>query len=172
MAADAKQHDFHIVHPDHYAAHGYPHHVWTRLRREDPVHRWERSEGIPFWAITRHADIVTISKRPEQFVSGPRLSISHLPEQPMDDFPPTLIQMDPPKHGVYRQLVSKRFTPRALQRIHGDIERIGREIVDALMDDAETGECDFVTGPTAPSARAIRTSSAKARARRRRLARP
>jgi cytochrome P450 len=114
------------------------------------VHRWERSEGIPFWAITRHADIVTISKRPEQFVSGPRLSISHLPEQPMDDFPPTLIQMDPPKHGVYRQLVSKRFTPRALQRIHGDIERIGREIVDALMDDAETGECDFVEKVAAP----------------------
>ena len=51
---------FNIIHPDDYAAHGYPHPVWTRLRREDPVHYWDRTEGVPFWAITKHADIVTI----------------------------------------------------------------------------------------------------------------
>jgi cytochrome P450 len=141
---------FNIIHPDDYAARGYPHHVWRHLRREDPVHRWERTDGIPFWAITRHADIVTISRQPERFVSGPRLTISHLPEESMDEFPPTLIQLDPPKHGIYRQLASKRFTPRALRRIHHDIEQIGREIVDSLMENDESGECDFVEKVAAP----------------------
>ena len=44
---------------------------------------------------------------------------SHMPEVP-STFPPTLIQLDPPKHGIYRQLISKRFTPRYLTRMHAD----------------------------------------------------
>ena len=156
MAGDAPPFgDFNIVHPGHYAARGYPHEVWTWMRKEDPVHRWERTAGIPFWAVTKHADIVAISKQPERFQSGPRLVISHEPEQRMDEFPPTLIQMDPPRHGIYRKMVHKRFTPRALQRIHADIERIGRDIVDALGREvadslAETEECDFVQKVAAP----------------------
>jgi cytochrome P450 len=101
---------------------------------------------MPFWAITKHADIVTIGKQPEKFLNGPRLVLSHEPETP-NIFPPTLIQLDPPKHGVYRQLISKRFTPRYLQSIHGDIERIGKQIVDQLLQKSgpgEYGECDFV----------------------------
>ncbi len=143
--------DFNIVHPDHYAARGYPHDIWTWLRREDPVHRWERTDGMPFWAITKHADIVSISKQPERFANGPRITISHQPEVRDDGlFPPTLIQMDPPKHGVFRQLVSKRFTRAALLRLYADIEEIGKEIVDDLVADADSGECDFVKEVSAP----------------------
>ncbi len=138
-----------IIHPDDYAAHGYPHDVWAWMRREDPVFWWDRTEGIPFWAITKHADIVAIGKQPERFLNAPRVIVPHQPEQP-SDFPPTLIQMDPPKHGVYRQLVSKRFTPRALRRMHDDIERIGCEIVDGLLEAGDSGECDFVAKVSAP----------------------
>jgi cytochrome P450 len=144
--------DFHLIHPDHYAARGYPHPAWARLRREDPVHWFDRTRGMPFWAITKHADIVTIGKQPEKFLNGPRLVLSHEPETP-NIFPPTLIQLDPPKHGVYRQLISKRFTPRYLQSIHGDIERIGKQIVDQLLQKSgpgEYGECDFVKEVSAP----------------------
>lgn len=141
--------DFHLVHPGHYAARGYPHDVWTRLRREDPVHWWDRTDGVPFWAITKHADITTIGKRPEKFASGPRLVIGHLPERP-SDFPPTLIQLDPPKHGIYRQLISHRFRPGALRRMHADIERIAKEIVDGLLEQGDSGQCDFVKKVAAP----------------------
>jgi cytochrome P450 len=51
---------------------------------------------------------------------------------------------------VYRQLVSKRFTPRYLRRMHDDIERIGKEIVDALVTESDEGECDFVERVSAP----------------------
>ena len=143
---------FNIIHPDDYAAYGYPHHVWTRLRREDPVHWWDRTEGIPFWAITKHADVQEISKLPDFFLNGPRLTISHEPEE--DDaqniFPPTLIQLDPPKHGIFRKMVSTRFTPRMLKKIDADIEQIGREIVEELVKDNVEGECDFVQAVAAP----------------------
>jgi len=140
-----------LVHPDDYAQRGYPHDVWTRLRREDPVHWYDRTEGPPFWAITRHADIVEVSKRPDVFWNGPLLVIPHLPNVQDDPrFPPTLIQLDPPKHGQYRQLVSKRFTPRYLRTMHADIERIGKEIVDKLAVDGGRGECDFVNEVSKP----------------------
>jgi cytochrome P450 len=144
--------DFNIIDPDDYAAHGYPHHIWTRLRKEDPVHWWDRTGGLPFWAVTRHADLTEVSKRPDVFISAPRITISHEPETPemVDLFPPTLIQMDPPKHGIFRKMVSTRFTPRALKKIHKPIEEIGREIVDLLVKDDVEGECDFVREVSAP----------------------
>jgi cytochrome P450 len=140
-----------LIHPDDYAAYGYPHDVWTRLRREDPVHWYDRTEGPPFWAVTRHADIIEVSKQPERFLNGPMLVIPHEPGQRDDPrFPPTLIQLDPPKHGIYRQLVSKRFTPRYLRTMHADIERIGKEIVDKLVVEGGRGECDFVNEVSKP----------------------
>jgi cholest-4-en-3-one 26-monooxygenase len=143
--------DFNLVHPSHYADRGYPHEIWTKLRREAPVYWWDQTEGTPFWAITKHADIMAISKQPELFVSGPRLVISHMPEAKLEFTPPpTLIQLDPPKHGAFRQMVSKRFTPRALKKIHDPIEQIGREIVEALVKDKDHGECDFVKEVSAP----------------------
>ncbi len=157
MAAEANRttppDDFNIIHPDGYVRWGYPHHVWTRLRAEDPVHWWDRTEGRPFWAITKHADIMEISKRPDIFINSPRLTISHEPErqgQGEGMFPPTLIQMDGPQHVAFRKMISTRFTPRALQKIHGDIEAIGKEIVDALVKDDVEGECDFVKEVSAP----------------------
>jgi cytochrome P450 len=109
---------FDMVLGSEYAEHGYPHEIWARWRREDPVHYIDQKEGIPYYAITKHDDVTFISKHPELFLNGPRLTISHLPEQP-SDFPPTLIQLDPPKHGVYRQMVSRRFTPRMAARSSG-----------------------------------------------------
>ena len=55
-----------------YAERGYPHAEWRRLRREDPVH-WSAPPGYqPFWAITKHADIVEVSKQPDRFRSAGR----------------------------------------------------------------------------------------------------
>ena len=49
-----------VIHPEDYAKHGYPHEVWTWMRQHDPVHFWEETEGKPFWAISKHADIQAI----------------------------------------------------------------------------------------------------------------
>jgi len=140
-----------IFSPEAYAAHGYPHADWTRLRQEAPVFWYPRNEVRPFWAITRHADIVTISKQPTRFLSAPNnIDIPSDPGAAEFEPPPTIISMDPPKHGAYRQLVSRRMTPRVLQRIQADIEAISREIVDGLGEGTLDGECDFVERVSIP----------------------
>jgi len=142
--------DFRITHPEDYAAHGYPHQIWERLRREEPV-SWQVQPGnaVDYWAITKHADILEIGKQPDTFISGPRLVIQHLEEE-VRDLPPTLIQMDNPMHRDFRGMVSKQFTPRALKKITEPIEKIGKDLVDKLYARGDEGECDFVDEISAP----------------------
>lgn len=143
--------DLDLLSPDLYVRHGYPHEAWTRLRREAPVRFMEKAV-MPYWAVTKHADIAWVGKHPELFLNAPLLV---LPTEKADverafQPPPTLIQMDGHKHTAYRKLISKRFTPGALKKIHHDIERIAKEIVDALLERGDEGRCDFVAQVAAP----------------------
>ena len=148
-ATDLDELDF--IEPDGYVARGYPHDVWTRMRAEAPVYWFDRSEGHDFWAVTKHEDIVWISKRPELFISDPTLVVSTTPpDDGQDLIPKNLIQFDPPKHGAQRKLISKGFTPRALRRYHADIERIAKGVVDDLFEEGDEGEADFVERIAAP----------------------
>jgi cytochrome P450 len=52
-----------------------------------------------------------------------------------------LLTMDLPQHGEYRSIMSRRFTPRAVLDLKPKIERITREVLDAVVD---LDECDFV----------------------------
>ncbi|MBW2417880.1 MAG: cytochrome P450 [Deltaproteobacteria bacterium] len=134
-----------------YGEHGYPHEAWTRLRRESPVH-FMRPQGYkPFWAVTKHADIVEVSKQPDKFRSAGRFIL--FPElasgagPSLEEEPPLrmLVNMDPPEHRDYRRLVSSFFTPRAVKRLEDRLEEITREILDELARDGGAYECDFVT---------------------------
>jgi cytochrome P450 len=141
-----------LVDPAHYARSGYPHEAWTRLRAEAPLSRLEAPGRKPFWAVTRHADIVTVSGHPQRFASGKGILAAQLRDpQRAREVPPTMIiTLDPPRHGPLRRLASLRFTPRALGRRRGDIERIAVEILDQATADGAEGSCDFVERIAAP----------------------
>ena len=65
-----------------YARDGYPHDVWTRLRAEAPVARIEAPGYEPFWAITKHADILQIASQPLRFSSAQGITLARA-EQPV-----------------------------------------------------------------------------------------
>ena len=144
-----------LLDPQRYATQGYPHELWTRMRREAPVHWCEPAELVPFWAITKHAHICEISKQPDVFVSGngivpatkevaERLARG---ERGPFDMMQTIITMDPPKHRKYRKVASPWFTPHALARIDAVVQASARRLVDRLYDAQRNGEgtFDFVT---------------------------
>jgi cholest-4-en-3-one 26-monooxygenase len=135
-----------------YAANGYPHAAWTLLRREDPIHWNDRNIVNPFWAVTKHADIVWISKQPERFLNGPRMAA--IPEMNAPGSQEAvlrhLLNMDPPDHAVFRKIASHRFTPRGLERMRRDIDQITRDLLDAMMGDGAEQEGDFVERLSAP----------------------
>ena len=131
-----------LITPEHYEANGYPHGEWAWLRRHDPVFWYERDNVDPFWAITKHADIIAIGKQPELFLNAPRLAVftRDLPPPP-EGASRHLLNMDPPDHGRYRRVTSGWFTPRAVRGMDAKVERVTREIIDAA---AEKEEGDFV----------------------------
>ncbi|MBI3758950.1 MAG: cytochrome P450 [Deltaproteobacteria bacterium] len=134
-----------IVNPDLYVERGYPHAEWAFLRREAPVYYYQRPDVDPFWAITRHADVVSISRQPGLFKSIQRLFVAvNDPGSPPPDeaILRQLLNMNPPEHGAYRGVVNKRFTPRSVQQLTNGIERITTEVIGEL---AGREECDFVT---------------------------
>jgi cholest-4-en-3-one 26-monooxygenase len=138
-----------IVDPDLYIERGYPHREWELLRQKAPVYWYERPNVDPFWAITRHADIVNVSRQPELFRSTQRLFVTiNEPDTPPPDeaLLRQLLNMNPPEHGAYRSVVSRRFTPQAVNQWAAHVDEIAAELVDAI---ADREECDFVTDVSA-----------------------
>src|SRR5262245_40054553 len=102
---------------------------------------------IPFWAITRHADVEAISRDPKRWLIAPRLAV--FPEEQYETANPPfhhLLHMDPPEHGKYRSLMALRFTPRILESKR---EAIGRIVDDVLARIAGKPEVDFVESVSA-----------------------
>jgi hypothetical protein len=117
-----------LVDPERYALRGYPHETWTRLRGEAPVARIEAPRYKPFWAITKHADIMQIASQPLRFSSAQGITLAREGVRPV---PPTeiLVMIDPPRHGPMRRVVNARFTPRAVRARQDEVDRIAADIV-------------------------------------------
>ena len=136
-----------VISPEHYEKNGYPHAEWAYLRKHAPVYWFDRGNCDPFWAITKHADIVEIGKNPADFIIAPRLAV-FTRDMPEDVAPLRhLLSMDPPEHRDYRAVTAKQFTPRMTQQWEAKVRRITREVLDAA---AEKGDCDFVQDVSAP----------------------
>jgi len=113
-----------------------PHPAFTWMRRHEPLYR-DRN-GI--WGITRHADVMEVSKDAGTFCS----KHGFRPDAPIM---PMMINMDRPEHMVRRNLVNRGFTPRRVAELEGEIRRICGEIIDGVI---ERGACDFVRDVAAP----------------------
>ncbi|MEQ8661071.1 MAG: cytochrome P450, partial [Gammaproteobacteria bacterium] len=154
-----------IHRPDTYAAHGFPWAAWDRLRREAPVYRYERDDVEPFWAVTRHADVLTVSAHPKVFINGgPRLRLA-LKGQPeiaragLDDFgrarawdadePPDMVFTDNPRHRRLRKLTSWAYTRGAMRAMHAHFETLAARFTAEFMHTvraADGAPVDFIHG--------------------------
>jgi len=141
-----------IISNERYAEHGYPHEEWALLRREAPVWWNDRHVTLPFWAVTKHADIVALSKQPRRFLNGPRVAVFPKFGPPAEGEAKAhhLLNMDPPEHAAFRRLASHRFTPRGLARMKGQIDEITKDLLDAMAGDGSEQEGDLVERLSAP----------------------
>lgn len=104
-------------------------------------------EDISFYAVTRHAEVLEISRRPEDFCSGRGSTlIGDLPPDAMEYFG-SFIVMDDPRHARQRGIVSRAFTPRQLQRILDSVEQVCDEVIDGMC---ERGDVDLVEALSQP----------------------
>jgi cytochrome P450 len=125
-------------------ANGPPYEAFAMLRREAPVWWHAHPAAGGFWVITKHADVVAVSRDAQLFSSALK-GYMPAPEPDPIDLERTrqmLLGMDPPAHTRLRGLVNRGFTPRRVARLEPRIRELCRQIVDAVL---PRGECDFVT---------------------------
>ncbi len=103
--------------------------------------------GPGYFALTRHHDIVTASRHPELFLSGPgAVSQLDLPPEMVEYFS-GMISTDSPQHARLRRIVANAFNPRTVRAIEDAIERVAERVID---DARRHGTGDFVTDIAAP----------------------
>jgi cytochrome P450 len=138
-----------LTDPSAYADEARLHEALALLRREDPVH-WVEADGFePFWAITRHADIMDIERNHTVFHNAPRPLLA---TAEMDAIQRqreaegiglrTLIHMDDPQHRVVRAIGADWFRPRAMRAMEDRMAELARRYVDQMA--GLGGRCDFV----------------------------
>jgi cytochrome P450 len=125
------------------------HEALTLLRRADPVHRVEAPGYNPFWAVTRHADIMEVERQHGLFVNAPRplLATAELDEvnrlrQEQGMALRTLVHIDDPDHRVLRAIGADWFRPRAMRALESRVRELARRYVDRMAELG--GECEFV----------------------------
>lgn len=134
-----------ITDPDLYA-NGIPHDVFEQMRHEEPV-ALRYYEGKPFWAITRYADLVTVTRDPQTFSNA--LGMTNLWDltQEAMDARRSIIDTDPPEHVRLRRLGMPAFTSRRVK----SYEEATRDITVQLVDEAiAAGSVDIVRAISAP----------------------
>ena len=97
-------------------------------------------DGSGFWAVTRHADIVAVSRDPETFCSGLGIQMEDVPLDILEAAS-SFLATDAPRHTKLRKLVSAAFTPKRVKTIEAQIRDQARRLVDDLV---AAGDGDFV----------------------------
>jgi cytochrome P450 len=127
------------------------HRSYAWLRANNPLGRAEVEGFDPFWVVTKHADILEVSRQNDLFHNGDRATT--LTNQSADarvremtggspHLVRSLVQMDPPDHYKYRALTQGWFMPQNIRKLDARIREIAKASVDRMA--ATDGACDFV----------------------------
>jgi cytochrome P450 len=124
--------------------------VYLRGISDAPVSLVDQRPFRPFWAITKHADVVEIERANNLFVSAPRPLLA---TAQADDMAQslldsgmglrTLVHMDDPQHRVVRAIGADWFRPKAMRALKVRVDELAKIHVDAMLHAGS--ECDFVT---------------------------
>ena len=123
----------------------------AELRRTAPIWWNEQPDGVGgfddggFWVVSKHKDVKEISRRSDVFSSLENTALPRYKEGTVREQRDTgkfvLLNMDAPQHTHLRKIISRGFTPRAVERLRDDLhERAQRIVADA----AAQGSGDFV----------------------------
>ncbi len=139
-----------LADPTAYADDTRLHTALTHLRANNPVAWVDNRPYRPFWAITKHADIMAIERDNELFISEPRpllatAAADDLARQQLEAGMGlrTLIHMDDPHHRKVRAIGADWFRPKAMRALKVRVDELAKRYIDKMRDIGP--ECDFVT---------------------------
>ena len=125
-----------------------PYDVWARLRNECPVARTEKHGG--FFVLSRYADVFAAALDTGTFSSdGDGLGVAIPPQEVRPLYP---IDLDPPYHTRYRQMLNPFFNMRTVATMENSIRELARELIAAFP---KAGVFDVAAAFTLPLPRRV-----------------
>jgi cytochrome P450 len=118
-----------------------PHATFARMRREEPVAWVDQPDGSGFWAITKHADVETVSRDFARFTASRGIRIEDMSPDELEARR-TMMEFDPPEHARLRRLVQPGFTPKVVATYEVAFRKLATHVFDEVL---PIGEFDFVT---------------------------
>ena len=111
---------------------GAPHNTFARLRRDDPLHWTEWDKGLPFWSVTRHADILALNGQPDLLSSAQGIRME---DQTREEYLArrTFQETDAPEHMMTRVKVAKAFSKPVVAGFEVAIRDLCVEILDTAL---------------------------------------
>jgi len=119
-----------VFDPYDYDWHEDPYPTYQWLREEAPLYR---NDGLGFWALSRHADVLAAFRDNERFSSADGVSLDPAATGPQASKVMSFLAMDDPRHFRMRSLVSKGFTPRRVRELEPRVREMTREHLDAAL---------------------------------------
>ena len=139
-----------LANPQDYTDEVGLHEKLAHLRRHAPVSWVDAPRYRPFWAITKHADIIEIERQNDLFTNDPRplLAIAEADDALRRDMEAgtglrTLIHMDDPHHRDMRKIGVDWFRPKAMRALKARCDELAKQYVDKMA--AQGGVFDFST---------------------------
>ena len=125
-----------------------PHDYFALLRAECPVY-WHSDTPVAqgFWAVTKHEDIITISRDIANYSSAVGFVTLEDLEPDAMALRRSMIETDPPEHTRLRRLVSPLFTPKAIEKYRQSAERVANQLLDHAL---ESESFDWATDVCEP----------------------
>ncbi|MCV7226337.1 cytochrome P450 [Mycolicibacterium komossense] len=122
----------------------------AQLRQSAPI--WWNEQPLDsgfkdggYWMVTKHKDVKEVSVRSDIFSSLAKTALPRYPEGSTQDQLETgsfvLLNMDAPRHTHLRKIISRGFTPRAVERLREDLGQRAQNIAKTA---AAEGRGDFV----------------------------
>ncbi|MBV8959871.1 MAG: cytochrome P450 [Actinobacteria bacterium] len=104
-----------------------PHDAYRRLRDEEPVW-WDEEAKV--WAVSRHADVMAVSRDPKTFCNGKGVLLTDRERGVAATN--SVLYLDPPEHQQHRKLVNPGFHPHRLVSLEPRVRELAKQIVDGL----------------------------------------
>ena len=126
---------------------GPPHELMELMRREAPIARHRGiEEGYPewFWAITRHVDVVEVSRKFQNYSSAAKGSLMNQ-ERPDLEVARLMIDLDPPEHTRLKSLVNRGFTPKAMRMLEEHFREVAVQLIDEALQESSLDFVDRVS---------------------------
>jgi cytochrome P450 len=108
-----------------------PYPTYAKLRAEDPVHYSDRYGG--YYVLTRYEDVRSALLNWPLFSSG-KPGVTSIPTSVQREFFEIPLEVDPPEHTPYRQLVSRFFTRNAIAAIEPGIREIAVDLLEPMIE--------------------------------------